>query len=85
MVGVVLGIMPVPLGCARMLLLLCGTFHFGGSLLRVNTVLSGEKVVEYIGGKLLTQTGTVENGLVGMVDEGRPIDAPRIVGAEYHA
>ena len=47
-VGLVVGIMPVPFGCARMLLLLCGTFHSGGLLLRVNTILPGEKVVEHV-------------------------------------
>ena len=83
-VGAVAGILSIPLGCTRMLLLTGGMFHFGGELRQMNTFLPGEKVVEHACGELLAQTGAVEDGFGGMVDEGRPIDAPGIVGAEYH-
>ena len=84
-VGTVAGIVSVPLGCARMLLLPGGMFHSGGELRQMNTFLSGEKVVEHACGKLLAQTGAVEDGFGGMVDEGRPIDAPGFILTEYHA
>ena len=77
--------MSVPLGCARMLLLPGGMFHSGGGLRQVNAFLPGEKVVEHACGKLLAQTGAVEDGFGGMVDEGRPIDAPGFILTEYHA
>ena len=51
----------------------------------MNAFLPGEKVVEHACGELLAQTGAVEDGFGGMVDEGRPIDAPGIVGTEHHA
>ena len=84
-VGTVAGILSVPLGCARMLLLPGGMFHFGGGLRQVNAFLPGEKVVEHACGELLAQTGAVEDGFGGMVDEGRPIDAPGFILTEYHA
>ena len=40
---------------------------------------------EHACGKLLAQTGAVEDGFGGMVDEGCPIDAPGIILTEYHA
>ena len=84
-VGTVAGILSVPLGCARMLLLPGGMFHFGGGLRQVNTFLPGKKVVEHACRELLAQTGAVEDGFGGMVDEGRPIDAPGFILTEYHA
>ena len=51
----------------------------------MNAFLPGEKVVEHACGKLLAQTGAVEDGFGGMVDEGCPIDAPGIILTEYHA
>ena len=68
-----------------MLLLPGGMFHSGGGLRQVNAFLPGEKVVEHACGKLLAQTGAVEDGFGGMVDEGRPIDAPGFILTEYHA
>ena len=68
-----------------MLLLPGGMFHFGGGLRQVNAFLPGEKVVEHACGELLAQTGAVEDGFGGMVDEGRPIDAPGFILTEYHA
>ena len=84
-VGTVAGILSVPPGCTRMLLLPGGMFHFGGWLRQVNAFLPGEKVVEHACGELLAQTGAVEDGFGGMVDEGRPIDAPGFILTEYHA
>jgi len=78
------GVLSVPLGCARMLLLPGGMFYFGRGLRQVNAFQPDEKVVEHTCGELLAQTGAVEDGFSGMVDEGRPINAPGIVGAEYH-
>ena len=74
------------LGAAVLVLLLLssGMFHFGRGLRQVNAFLPGEKVVEHACGKLLAQTGAVEDGFGGMVDEGRPIDAPGIILTEYH-
>ena len=71
-VGTIAGIVSVPLEGARMLLLPDGMFHPGGRLRQVNTFLPGEKVVEHACGELLAQTGAVEDGFGGMVDEGRP-------------
>ena len=75
------------LGGAVLVLLLLpgGMFHFGGGLRQVNAFLPGEKVVEHACGELLAQTGAVEDGFGGMVDEGRPIDAPGFILTEYHA
>ena len=52
-----------------MLLLPGGMFYFGRGLRQVNAFQPDEKVVEHTCGELLAQTGAVEDGFSGMVDD----------------